>query len=379
LIIGGAGVGKTTVLKTLYQVYDAAGVNIYQMTLAGKAAKRMSEITKRPASTIASFLLRIGALNLSKAHVIVIDEASMLDVVTMFRLCESLPLNSRILLTGDSNQLMPVGPGLVLQELAKFKAIPHVELTVVKRYGGLLSKVAYDTRSGIWPELPKYPNQIISFLPCEYRDITSLVVEEYHKEPSRSQILCSRKVGPDGTSVINLDCQRRYTRKGKDLLRWNKEFGQYESTGFYLNDIVICTRNYWDLGIQNGSLGRLVSIDNELPKNGQNQVNGGILGVIEWDDGITRPVHEDHLSDIQLGYAITVHKAQGSQWPIVIIPLTSNRLLDRTLIYTAITRACTKVILIGDPEAARVAVEGLPKSNYRQTGLAVWLETFLVN
>ena len=116
-----------------------------------------------------------------------------------------------------------------------------------------------------------------------------------------------------------------------------------------------------------------------MPKNDQNQVNGGILGAIEWDDGITRPVHEDHLRDIQLGYAITIHKAQGSQWPIVIIPLTSNRLLDRTLIYTAITRACTKVILIGDPEAARVAVNALPKSNYRQTGLAVWLETFLVN
>lgn len=115
LITGGAGVGKTTVLKALYQVYDQAGIEVVQLALAGRAAKRMQEATGRAASTIANFL-RAGK-ELSGPFVVVVDEASMVDIVSMYRLCQLLAPDVRLVLAGDPEQLMPVGPGLVLHAL----------------------------------------------------------------------------------------------------------------------------------------------------------------------------------------------------------------------------------------------------------------------
>lgn len=374
LVVGGAGVGKTTVLQTLYQVYDAAGVTVYQMALAGRAAKRMQEVTGRPASTIAAFLRKVASLDLSGRAVVVVDEASMLDVITMSKLCEALPGHIRILLTGDSSQLMPVGPGLVLHTLVNHPGIPVVELTAVKRYGGSIAQAALDVRAGRWPVLSEDLNESIAFLPCKKADITELVVSLYDAAPSETQVLCAKRNGTDGVKSINASCQARYTKDGKHLTIWNEEFNQQQGTGFYLNDLVMCSRNRWDIGVQNGSLGRLVSIEPVPFIAPESEELGKVLGGIEWDDGVTRPLFESMLDDLELGYAITVHKAQGSQWPVVIIPLTANRLLDRTLVYTAMTRARTKVILVGEPDAAKAAVEAMPKSHYRKTGLQVWLE-----
>lgn len=374
LIVGGAGVGKTTVLQTLYQIYDASGVTIHQMALAGRAAKRMQEVTGRPASTIAAFLRKVVSLDLSGRAVVVVDEASMLDVITMSKLCEALPGHIRILLTGDSSQLMPVGPGLVLHTLVNYPGIPVVELTAVKRYGGLIAQAAQDVRAGRWPTLSDELNESVAFLPCKRSDITSMVVRLYDSAPDQKQVLCAKRNGTDGVKSINAACQARYTKDGEHLKVWNEEFNQQQGTGLYLNDLVMCSRNRWDIGVQNGSLGRLVSIEQVPFIAPENEELGKVLGGIEWDDGVTRPLFESMLDDLELGYAVTVHKAQGSQWPVVIIPLTANRLLDRTLVYTALTRARTKVIFVGEPAAAKAAVEAMPKSHYRKTGLKVWLE-----
>ncbi len=149
LMTGGAGVGKTTVLKSIYRLYDAACVHIVQIALAGRAAKRMQEATGRAAFTIAGFLRNTNPEDLAMPCVVAIDEASMVNIITMSRLCELLPAHVRLLMVGDPNQLIPVGPGLVLHELAAVSAIPLVELKVVKRHGGDIAAAALAIRDDI--------------------------------------------------------------------------------------------------------------------------------------------------------------------------------------------------------------------------------------
>ncbi|KAA1015239.1 AAA family ATPase [Paraburkholderia panacisoli] len=377
LVTGGAGVGKTTVLKAIYAAYERAGIRIYQMALAGRAAKRMQESTGRPAATIASFLRNVGREALDGSLVVVVDEASMLDIVTMHRLCRELPAHARLLLVGDPGQLMPVGPGLVLHALVGLPQISSSELKVVKRYGDAIARAAQAIRNGVWPTLPADPTAPISMLACATLrhdgpdSIAETVLRLYQVDPGNTQILCARRNGPDGTRGLNAACQAALTAGSRPLTLWSDEHDSAVRTGFHENDLVLCTRNLWSLGLQNGSLGRLVQIEDppRMLTNDAGEESGLAIGWILWDDGERRPVFEDMLDDLELGFAITVHKAQGSQWPRVVIPVTGNRLLDRTLLYTAITRAQEQVILVGDVDAARAAVEAMPRAHFRQVGL----------
>lgn len=376
LITGGAGVGKTTVLKALYKVYDQAGVEVVQLALAGRAAKRMQEATGRAASTIANFLR--GARELSGPCVVVVDEASMVDIVTMHRLVELLPTGVRVVMAGDPEQLMPVGPGLVLHALIRVPEVPLAELKVIKRYGGDIAAAAISIRKGVWPELSSDETGAIAFIPCadgRTESGTSLIAETvldlYNLDPANTQILSARRNGPDGVKTINSLCQAATTAGNKPMAVWSIQHDALALTGFNLGDPVLCTRNMWDRGLQNGSLGTIVEID-DVPVM-QNEEDGAetepALAWVLWDDGVRRPVVEAMLDDLELGYAITVHKAQGSQWPRVIVPLTGHRLLDRTLIYTAITRAQTQVLIVGDEAAAKAAVESAPRVQARQVAL----------
>ncbi len=389
LITGGAGVGKTTVLKALYQIYDSAGVRIYQMALAGRAAKRMHEATGRPAFTIASFLRNVKEDELAESCVVVVDEASMADIITMSRLCGLLPPHARLLLVGDPNQLMPVGPGLVLHALAETPGIPLVELKVVKRHGGDIGAAALAIRNGTWPDLPDVDSAPIAFIPCSApisrvtgdvdNTLAETVLSLYTQNPENTQILSSRRNGFDGTKWLNALCQKRFTARARPLLVWSSEYAAHADTGFHLGDPLLCTRNMWDRGLQNGSLGTLMQIEDEprLLKTDEGDEIGYALAWAEWDDGERRPIFEAMLDDLELGYAITVHKAQGSQWQRVIVPITGNRLLDRTLVYTAVTRAQQQVILIGDESAARKAVEGVPRAHHRRVALGSVLARLL--
>jgi exodeoxyribonuclease V alpha subunit len=381
LIVGGAGVGKTTVLKALYKVYDETRTRIFQVALAGRAAKRMLEATGRPASTIASFLKTVKEDDLAGRCVLVVDEASMVDIITMSRLCEMLPAHVRIVLAGDTGQLMPVGPGLVLHALARVASIPKVELKVVKRYGGGIALAAQAVRDGIWPELASDATAPIAFLTCAAPAIADLVVGLYADDVENTQILSARKNSLDGTKAINTLCQSRFTRHGRPLLVYLDEFQSMAGTGFYLGDQLLCNRNLWDWGLQNGSLGRLVEIEDtpRLLTNSEGLEIGHAIGWVLWDDGERRPILESMLDDFELGNAVTVHKAQGSQWRRVIVVLTGSRMLDRTLIYTAMTRAQSQVILVGDPVAAQRAVEGLPRANTRLVGLDSLLEEYIAD
>lgn len=380
LIVGGAGVGKTTVLRALYKVYDETRTRIFQVALAGCAAKRMLEATGRPSSTIASFLQRAKEDDLTGCCVLVIDEAGMVDIITMSCLCEMLPPHVRIVLVGDMGQLMPVGPGLVLHALARVKEIPMVELTVVKCYGGDIALAAQAVQHGIWPELANDATAPIAFLPCAAPAIVDLVAGLYADDAENTQILSVRKNGLDGTKTINALCQARFTRHRRPLLVYLDEFQSMARTGFYLGDQILCTKNLWGWGLQNGSLGRLVEIEEtpQLLTNAEGAEVGHAIAWVLWDDGERRPIIESMLDDIELGYAVTVHKAQGSQWSRVLVVLTGSRMLDRALIYTALTRAQSQVILIGDPDAAKRAVEGLPRTHTRMTGLGALLDEYML-
>ena len=391
LITGGAGVGKTTVLKALYRGYDDSDVRVFQMALAGRAAKRLQEATERPATTIASFLRNVATEDLAGPVAVVVDEASMVDIITMYRLCELLPEHVRLVLVGDPAQLMPVGPGLVLHVLAQESAIPHVELKIVKRHGGEIARTALSIREGVWLDLVTDESAPIAFVSevalvrgadGETRSpVAEAVLRLYLQDPENTQILTPRKNGFDGVKCLNLLCQSVLTSRKKRLLLWSDEHGCTVNTGFHLGDPVLCTRNLWDWGLQNGSLGRLVDIE-EAPRplfNDKGDPIGNAIAWVEWDDGERRPLLEAMLDDLQLGYAITVHKAQGSQWPRIIVCLTGNRMLDRTLIYTAVTRAERQVLLVGDVEAVRQAVVAPPRAHHREVGLGGLLRGLLKN
>jgi exodeoxyribonuclease V alpha subunit len=374
-ITGGAGVGKTTVLRALYRIYDATGTKVLQVALAGRAAKRMQEATGRPALTIASFLKSVTEATFEGPTVLVLDEASMVDVISMSRLCQVLPQHVRLVLVGDPHQLMPVGPGLVLHCLTGQPKVPGVELLTVKRYGGDIAKAAADIRAGRWPALSDDETAPIAFLPCEERLMADLVVDLYALDPVNTQVLAPLRNSLAGTKNLNLRCQERFTKGAPSVSRWNVEFNQPELCGLNLGDVVLCTRNLWDKGLQNGSLGRVVEVEPasaQLPTEDE-----PVLAWVDWDDGVRRALTTDMLEDVELGYAVTVHKAQGSQWPRVIVPLTDSRLLDRTLVYTAVTRAQRQVILVGDAEAARRAVQAPPRVHTRKVALDLALKRYM--
>lgn len=364
-ITEGAGVGKTTVLKALYALYDHAGVEARQVALAGRAAKRMQEATGRPAKTIASFLSTTASDDFADHSALVVDEASMVDLISMSRIIELLPDHVRLVLVGDPNQLMPVGPGLVFHSIESLPLVPRSKLTVVKRYGDGTAAVAGSIRDGQWPDIGSDPSRAVAFFPAAAEELTSIVVDLYKEAPDGTQILTPRKRGHAGAAPINDLCQAHFTAAAEPIVIWNERYARPQRTGLHIGDAVLCTRNMWDRGLQNGSLGRVVRASTCGPADAADPV----IAWVEWDDGELRSLHPSMLDDIELGYAITVHKAQGSQWERVIVPVTRCRLLDRTLLYTAITRAQKQVVLVGDVEAARIAATAPPRAATRHVGM----------
>lgn len=145
----------------------------------------------------------------------------------------------------------------------------------------------------------------------------------------------------------------------------------FAETGFRLADPIVCTKNLKELGLQNGSLGRITSLEEPQTQQSNDDRPGEVtvLAWAEWDDGERRSITSDLLQHLDLAYALTIHKAQGSEWPIVIVPIVHSRLLDRSLIYTAVTRAQRQVLLLGDEPAAKAAVAKSTRASQRSTGL----------
>ena len=376
LITGGAGVGKTTVLKAVEALLEHSDQHIYAMALSGRAAKRLAEATHRAAMTIAGFLRNVAPQGLPENSVLVVDEASMLDILLAYRLLVAIPASCRLVFIGDPFQLPPVGPGLTLHALVNVPAVPRVELTEVRRFGGAIAAGARAVRDGHWPALPEAADEALAFLPCAPDALADAVLRLYLAAPLHTQILTfTRERGAACSKTLNELCQRALNGTSRRLLAWSEERERHEDTGLRLGEPVLCTRNLHAWGLRNGSLGRIESIeDSPTPLHGPDgEPKGMALAWVQWDDGERRPVTEDMLDALELGYAVTVHKAQGSQFERVLIPVYAARNLDRTMLYTAMTRAKTQVILVGDVEVARRAVEAPPHASHRQVALAEWM------
>lgn len=205
-------------------------------------------------------------------------------------------------------------------------------------------------------------------------ELASEVVRLYLRSPHNTQLLAPRKSGPVGVHVLNALCQQQIAANQPKLTVWNAEHECFAETRFRLGAPVVCVRNLWEEGLQNGSLGRLALITDPLECRKGEDDSTVPIAWIDWDDGARRPLMSKMLEHLDLAYALTIHKAQGSQWPRIIIPIMRYRLLDRSLIYTAITRAQRQALLVGDEAAAREAVVKVPRAQRRMTGLLSILE-----
>lgn len=371
VITGGAGVGKTTVLKSLYAVLDCTGRPRFQMALSGRAAKRMKEATGERAYTIAAFIKSVSTEDMGPEPTIVIDEASMVDLATMYRVIRKLPAKTQLILVGDPYQLPPIGAGLVLHCLTGIDDVPVSEIRSVKRQAvtSRIPAFASNVRSGTWEPSPGGLGADVQVIPCPNDRIMETVLRLYEQQPERTQILSATRANPfSGCKAINFACCMRYTAgKNARPLVVNDE-----PTGFYEGDLLLYTRNDWQRDLQNGLLGTLDEVFDEprQMKHDEDSPEIEVLAWVNWE-GRRVPLVESDLEWLEHGYAISIHKSQGSQFPRVVVPVTKTRssLLDRTLIYTAVTRAQEQVILVGDVAAMKQAVTAPPTAHKRMVGL----------
>jgi exodeoxyribonuclease V alpha subunit len=359
IVSGGAGVGKTTVLRAVARACSDFGRSIHMMALAGRAAVRIAEATGRPATTIAAFLKGVEArkIPLGPESLVVVDESSMLDLPTFYRLLRALPEEARLLLVGDTAQLAPIGFGLVTHVLVGRREIPAVELTKVYRQSETtgIPAVARAVRAGALPDLPSSTDGLdggVALVPATEltTDAVVDVVADLGGFSDDLRILCAVKAGPTGTETLNA--------RFHAILAVGKR--RHPTRHFAEGEPVMFLRNDYQRDLRNGSLGRIVSIEDDR---------------ITVDfDGVEHELTGLALEDLTLAYAITVHKAQGSDFRRVVIPIQKTRLLDRALVYTAITRARDSAVLLGDREMLSQVLKRESHVENRETALSRLLD-----
>jgi exodeoxyribonuclease V alpha subunit len=288
-----------------------------------------------------------------KGDLFVVDEASMIDAPLMSHFLAALPQEAHLLIVGDADQLPSVGPGMVLADLIASGRIPCVHLTEIFRQAAdsRIVTSAHEVNRGHIPDLKPHPQSDFFFIeqtsPEEIRDtIIGLVRDrlpmKYRFDPVRDiQVLTPMNRHQLGTRLLNQDLQAAINPPNE--LKFEIErFG----VRFRVGDKIIQTRNNYDKEIFNGDIGHVVSIETEPMK-----------VVVRFDSRLVDYEPGD-LDELQLAYALTIHKSQGSEFPCVVIPLSTQHfvLLERSLLYTAITRAKRLVVLVGDPKALALAV-----------------------
>lgn len=332
-ITGGAGTGKTTVLRTTLHCYQLLGYDIKAMALSGRAAMRLHESINMETMTIAGFLRNVQIQDVPT--LIVIDEASMLDLNLLYRIViQSLP-TTRILLCGDPDQLPPIGPGIPFSDIIRSRISSVIELDIVQRQDATTGIPEYskDIRLGKIPELLSV-GKIRFHEAHSVVDITEKCSQLLAESPRDSKIVAPTK---DVTKTINRACQAAINPSGTALSV--EIHGQIWNTEYKAGDPILFTRNDYDAGVQNGSLARLVSVQ---------PLHEEELGRVRLDDtGAVLSLTKTFLDNMKLGYAMTLHKTQGSQVPRVIIALTESQLIDRSWVYTAITRSESEVHIVG--------------------------------
>ena len=372
IITGGPGVGKTTLTQSIIEIISSTSAHIILAAPTGRAAKRLSQATGREAKTIHR-LLAFDPQQFDFSHnqdnpligdLLVIDEASMIDVKLMTQLVRAVPDNMAILMVGDVDQLPSVGPGMVLSDMITFSEIATVRLTEIFRQAAS-SKIiinAHKVNQGLMPDSAD-PDHLQDFYIIAADDaetvqqkiltiIQERIPKRFQLDPiNEVQVLTPMQKGPLGAKQLNILLQKA---QNPNLNQAIERFGQRFAPG----DKVLQTVNNYDKNVFNGDLGFITRIDTE-----QRQL------IIEFEKKLVT-YEFNELDEIQLAYATTIHKSQGSEYPAVVMPMTMAHymLLERNLLYTGITRGKQLVVLIGERRAIRMAVQ-TQKAQSRHTRL----------
>ncbi len=360
VITGGPGTGKTTIINAILKIYRRLKVKILLAAPTGRAAKRMSEATGHEARTIHRLLefsmsgngFQRNSDRPLECDLLIVDEASMIDTILMHHLLKAVPLNATFLLVGDVNQLPSVGAGNVLGDIIESNTLPVVVLNEIFRQArqSLIIVNAHKINQGIIPKVRK-PDPSDDFFFIREEDpesalstilslVTSRVPNRFGVDPFDDiQVLTPMHKGIAGAGNLNEKLQQALNPGGSGVVRGIREFRN--------RDKVMQIKNNYDKEVFNGDIGRIERIDMETQEM-----------VICFDDrDITYDFSE--LDEIVLAYAISVHKSQGSEYPVVILPVLSQHyiLLQRNLIYTAVTRGKKLVIMVGTQKALAMAVK----------------------
>ncbi len=381
VITGGPGTGKTTIIKAIMSIFEQSGVTTALCAPTGRAAKRIEQSTGRAASTIHR-LLEYGVGedenfenearfirnedNPLEAEAVIVDEASMIDIFLMRSLLRALSPGTRLVIVGDADQLPSVGPGNVLRDIIGSGIFPVSHLTRFYRQkeGGTIVENAHRVNRGENPEL--YTTGEFLFMP---ETEPEAVIERIKKLLTQGelllnydilehvQILSPVKKGLLGVYNLNMEIRellnprlasRPEVQVGDTLFREGDKVMQtrnnYGMEWYYIDGTQLYNRG---TGVFNGDLGRIVSIDTDLKE-----------VTIRFDGNRDATYAYQELEQIEHAYAVTVHKSQGSEFPVVILPLLSGggRFLSRNLLYTALTRAMEKVVIIGRKESVEAMV-----------------------
>jgi exodeoxyribonuclease V alpha subunit len=373
ILTGGPGTGKTTCLRTVITALDARGIPYLLASPTGRAAKRLSEATGAEAQTIHRLLeytpaaggsFRRSLENPLAAEVVVVDEASMLDILLAHHLLKAIPAHAHLLLVGDADQLPSVGPGRVLRDLLDSMAVPSVHLDAIFRQaeGSGIIHNAHLINQGEIPILqqmsdfflfPQPEAEACALLAVEL--VAERIPRRFGLDPRRDiQVLAPSHRGPAGVQSLNAalqaalnpaDPHKHERRVGQGVLR--------------VGDRVMQQRNNYDLDVYNGDVGEVLAI-NLIEQTLTVRYDGTRLVAYDFNQ----------LDELTLAYAISIHKSQGTEYPCVVVPLVMQHyaLLQRNLIYTAVTRAKQLVVLVGDRRALATAVQRQEVAT-RNTGL----------
>jgi exodeoxyribonuclease V alpha subunit len=376
VITGGPGTGKTTIVNAVLKIFKGLGVRIMLAAPTGRAAKRMSEATGHPAKTIHRMLeysFKKGGFqkneeNPLRCDLLVVDEASMIDTVLMHHLLKAVPPEATFILVGDSNQLPSVGPGNVLKDIIGSGVVKVVELNEIFRQAQESSIIvnAHRINSGILPRLKRSGRKLDDFYFIEQEDPEEVlrIILELVKEriPNRFglnpideiQVLTPMHRGVVGAGNLNVELQKVLNPGEADLTRGGMDLR--------VNDKVMQIVNNYDKEVFNGDIGRITKINSEIQE------------VAIAFDGCEVAYEYPDLDEIVLAYAVSVHKSQGSEYPAVIVPILTQHyvLLQRNLIYTAVTRGRRLVVVVGTKKALAIGVKN-DKMQKRYTNLRQWL------
>ena len=377
VLTGGPGCGKTFSTRAIVALWHAMGKSVLLAAPTGRAAQRLAELTRCEAKTIHRLLafdpgtmqFRSNEDNLLEANAIVVDETSMLDLFLAHPLVKAIPPNAQILLVGDIDQLPSVGPGMVLRDLIASEQIPVVRLTEVFRQAATSQIItnAHRINAGQYPQLTpttKFAESDCLRLEASepelgaegIRHLVSEFLPRHGINPARQvQILCPATRGEIGTRQLNVMLQQALNPAKPGKMELSRG-----GSVLRVGDRVIQQVNDYQREVFNGDMGTVVTIDLE-----EQEV------VVQFAD--ERAVSYDYadLSELSLAWAVTIHKSQGSEYPVVILPLFMQHylLLSRNLLYTGLTRAKRLAILVGPPKSIGFAVKRM-LDRQRYTALA---------